>query len=285
MIPGALPPHKEEAPPRRMLHYTRSAEWKDRAKRMGAIRFCIRIVFIMSVTLALLLCRLAVWPTVLVSERLDRRLRRGILMLWARCFRWLLGVRLQVRGTPPAPPFILVANHLSYIDMLLLNSITGCIFVARGDVEQWPVIGQIAKCLYIIFIDRERKRDTVRVNRLIQHALEQGDGMAVFAESRISRGRSVEPLKSALIEPAVQLDLPVYYATLHYETRPGMPPANRVVGWWRPEPFFKHLGRLFCQPGFTATIYFGAEPLRGSDRKTLARDLHKAVLAHFTPMK
>ncbi len=83
----------------------------------------------------------------------------------------------------------------------------------------------------------------------------------------------------------MQLQLPVHYATLHYATRPGMPAANEVVGWWRPEPFFKHLARLFCQPGFTATVHFGAEPIRGDNRKTLAKDLRKAVLEHFTPME
>ncbi len=229
--------------------------------------------------------RMLVWPTAWVSERADRRLRRELIRLWAYGFAAIAGIRIRVHGTPPPHPFYLVANHLSYLDMLLLCRETGCIFVARGDVEHWPVLGSMAKSLYIIFIDRASKRDTMRVNTLIKHALEMGDGLGVFAESRISRGLAVEPFKSSLIQPAVDNQMPVYYATLSYETAPGCPPASEIVGWWRPEPFFFHMLRLFSYPGCTATLHFGAEPIGGDDRKVLAQQLHDAVEETFTPLQ
>lgn len=253
---------------------------------MRFVRKWVRFTLIFLVmTPALFIIRLCVWPAALFSEPLDRRLRRVLIIWWNRIFARIAGIRIIAHGTPPKPPFFIVANHLSYVDMLLLTHQTGCIFVSRGDVEHWPIIGFLAKSVYILFIDREDKRDTVRVNKLIEHTLKAGDGIAVFPESRISRGLDVEPFKSALIEPAVANHFPVHYATITYETQPPLPPANEIVGWWRPEPFFYHLFRLLSYPGFTATVRFGDAPIAGDDRKVLAAQLHQAVRQHFVPVK
>jgi len=236
-------------------------------------------------TLLVWLLRVMVWPLTWYSEALDRRLRHRIVRRWARGFAPLIGMKVEVTGPPPDPPYYIVANHLSYVDIWVLQYAVGCAFVARGDVQHWPVIGVIAKSVHVLFIDRERREDTVRINALIDHMLNMGDGLAVFAESRISRGLDVEPFKSALIEPAVRNEMPIHYATITYRTHPGCPPASKVVSWWRPEPFFHHLFRLLRCRGFTAHIHFGEEPLFNEDRKQLAQELHKAVRASYTPLE
>ena len=251
---------------------------------MGWFRLLTRIPLLMAMTVVLFSGRLLCRPLVLAGERTDRRVRLFFLQSWNRLFARIAGIRVEVRGTPPRRPFFMVANHLSYLDMLLLNHTVGAIFVSRGDVEHWPVIGFMARSLYIIFIDRESRRDTVRVNGLIRHAIEQGDGVVVFAESRITVGREVDPFKSSLIEPAVAAGLPVHYAALTYETLPGCPPASEIVGWWRPEGFFYHLQRLLRHRGLKATVTFGDAPIVGDDRKVLAVRLHDAVQALYTPI-
>ncbi|MBI3118679.1 MAG: 1-acyl-sn-glycerol-3-phosphate acyltransferase [Candidatus Hydrogenedentes bacterium] len=251
---------------------------------MGILRLYIRLLLGVSWTLAVWCVRLAVWPSALFSEALDRRLRRRLVRGWGRGLARIIGMTVVVKGAPPPPPFYLVANHLSYIDVWLLAHTAGCAFVARGDVEHWPLIGIIAKSVYVLFIDRESRKDAVRVNRLIEHALSLQDGIAVFPESRISRGIDVEPFKSALIEPAVANKVPIHYATISYATAPGCPPASRVIGWWRPEPFFHHLFRLLRCRAYTATIEFGDTPLTGEDRKQLARELREAVRKPFVPL-
>ena len=252
---------------------------------MQFLRRTVRITLILALSLVVIPIRVLVWPTALVCERLDRRLCHILLRIYTHSFARILGMKIVTYGAPPKPPFYLVANHLSYLDMLLVTHRAGGTFVARGDVEHWPVIGVLAKSLYIMFIDRTNKRDTVRVNQLIQDAIEKGEGVTVFAESRISRGLDVEPFKSALIEPAVALGLPVHYATIGYETREGSPPASRIIGWWRPEGFFYHVFRLLKYPSFTATIRFGDTPIANGDRKELARQLHESVRAQFVPLK
>jgi len=245
----------------------------------------VRFALIGLMTLVLFSLRLLAWPTRLFSERADRRLRRAFLRMWNHGFARIANIRIVAEGNVPKPPFFLVANHLSYLDMVVLTHQTGCIYVARGDVEHWPVIGFLSKSMYVIFIDRKSRRDTVRVNKLISRTIELGDAVAVFAESHITVGKDVEPFKSALIEPAVAAKLPVYYATLGYETLPGDPPASEIVGWWRPEGFMFHLQRLLRHKGVVARVRFGDAPLSGDDRKELAPRLHAAVREHFIPLK
>lgn len=252
---------------------------------MGTIRLWIRAPLIILWTLFVWGIRLALWPPFWSTPRLDFRIRRFLFLYYSRVLALLCGMRVKIIGPIPEPPFYLVANHLSYMDVYLLAYATGCTFVARGDMANWPVIGAICKSLHVIFIDRESKADTFRANDLIAYQIENGGGVVVFAESRISPGRNVAPFKSAVLAPAADLKLPVYYATISYKTHAAEPSANRVVGWWRPEPVFKHIFRLLRQPGFTATLHFGDAPMQSSDRKILAQELHEAVKANFVAVE
>lgn len=222
-----------------------------------------------------------------VSEKTDRNIRRVLLHTWARLFVLFCGIKIEILGKPPRPPCFIVANHISYVDTLVLHYATKCIFVSRGDVEHWPFIGRIAKAIYIIFIDRSNRLDTKRVSEEIKHALMMGDGVAVFAESRISCGKDVQPFRSALLSAPIELNLPVYYASITYETLPGnnTPPVSYFVAWWRPEPFTYHLFRLLSYPGFKARVIFGDEPVYGTDRKELAQILWENVRKNFTPIQ
>lgn len=244
----------------------------------------IRLPMLVLWALICWLLRACFWPIALWDERRDRRWRRWFFARWARVHLWIMGAQVRVVGTPPEPPFYLVANHLSYVDIFLITSQTGCGFVARGDMEKWPLVGTACKSLYILFIDRTSKRDAARVNELIALTLRLDDGITVFPESRISRGIDVEPFKSALIQPALNIGAPIHYAALSYATPGEALPANEVVGWWRPEPMMYHVRRLLSQPGFEATITFGEEPISGSDRKKLCQTLHEAVRQKFKPV-
>lgn len=248
-------------------------------------RAILRIFLLVLFSVAMLLLRLLVWPTALVSRRADRRLRRLLLKFWAFVYAAIAGIRIVAEGAAPKPPFFMVMNHLTYFDMLVLARETGCIFVSREDVADWPLFGFIAKSLYIIFINRSLRRDTLRVNTLIAQTIKEGDGIAVFAESRVSCGMTVDPFKSPLLQAAIDLNLPVYYAALNYRTPEGSPPEGEIVSWWRPEPFYVHQYRFLKYPGATATIRFGEHPLFDADRKVLARRLHEGVLSLFTPLR
>jgi 1-acyl-sn-glycerol-3-phosphate acyltransferase len=212
------------------------------------------------------------------------RWRRAIVARWAHLTSAIIGMKLNVDGIPPCPPFLLVSNHLSYVDVLAYASQLGCVFIARNDVAKWPAIGPITRAAETIFVDRSRRHDVARVSRLLRQALLRGDGVMLFAEGSSSEGAAVLPFNSALLGGAAAEGLPVHHAAITYRTPEGVQPANLSVCWWGDMTFTPHLIGLLRLPAFEAKIVFGRTPITGDDRKTLAADLRRAVEAEFAPV-
>lgn len=214
----------------------------------------------------------------------EQRCRRALFQ-W--CCRGLLassGIRVRVEGRAPEAPYFLVSNHLSFFDIWLLASQLGCVFVSRGDLAHWPLLGYVAREMNTIFIDRERLKDTVRVNQLLAEVMKEGYGVAIFPESGVSQKGTVLPFKPALLESAVQAKLPVHYAIVRYTTPEGCPPASEVSVWKEGVSFFRHFINVASLPHSVATLTFGEVPILGDDRKVLAAELCEAVRARFTPL-
>jgi len=193
-------------------------------------------------------------------------------------------MRVTTEGAPPRAPFFLVTNHLSYTDVVLLASQLDCIFVAKREVQAWPFLGALTASVDSIFLDRENLRDILRVNDEIEHALERGDGIVVFAEGTSSRGETVLPLRPSLLELPARKDLPVRYASISYRTPEGAPAADRAVCWWGDMTFPGHFFRLLKLPYFEAQVVFGEKAIQEADRKQLARRLHQAISERFVPV-
>ena len=210
--------------------------------------------------------------------RVRQRWRLSSFRRWARGACRLLGMRRRVEGTPPfTTPFILVTNHLSYVDVILLASVVPGVFIAKREVRSWPIWGLFASSMRTIFVDRERGRDLLRVAGIIDEALAQGEGVILFPEGTSTDGSEVRPLKPALLEVAASSGHPVHYARLSYHTPEDAPPAARSVCWWGDMEFGPHFVELCRLPGFSARVSFGEKPIIDRDRKSLARKLHQAL--------
>jgi 1-acyl-sn-glycerol-3-phosphate acyltransferase len=203
---------------------------------------------------------------------------------WARSAARILGMRIESRGTPPQPPFLLVSNHLSYVDIVLIGAVVPGIFVAKSEIAGWPLVGSMCRSVDTMFIDRERKRDVVRVMSQAEALLGEGHGVFVFPEGTSSRGETVLKFNPSLLQIAARAEIPVSYATLYYETPPGSPPADEAVCWHGGSEFVGHALQLVRMPWFGARVTFGAEPIRAGDRKELAARLHAAVMKEFQPI-
>jgi len=203
---------------------------------------------------------------------------------WARTTSRIIGMRVAVGGERPEGPVLLVTNHLSYVDVVLLAAQMRCVFVSRADVADWPVLGVLSRSVGTLFIDRARRRDVVRVADEIRATLRAGQGVVFFPEGTSTQGAEVRAFRSSLLEPAAELGLPVRYASIRYETAGDDLPAHQAVSWWGGMTFGPHLLELLRLSGFDATIVFGDEPIRDSDRKSLARRLQRAVASGFVPM-
>lgn len=218
------------------------------------------------------------WP----SGRL--RWRWALLRGWSRGLAALMGMRVKLQGTPPSPPFYLVANHLSYVDIILLYTCLDCVFVAKREMRSWPVIGFLSRVAGTIWVNRESPRDAVRVLGRIDAAIARGDGVVLFAEGTTSAGEQVMPLRPALLDWAAQREHPVYCAALGYRTRPGGPPAHLAVCWWGTMTLAPHALALFRLPGFEATVDFGAEPVASRNRGELAARVRQEIQRRFVPV-
>lgn len=197
--------------------------------------------------------------------------------LWARGSLRILKVRYRMRGAFPRGGFLLAANHLSYLDVLLLSATAPVRFVAKREVREWPVWGPLAAWTGTLFIDRERPRDARRVADRLSESLMRGEAAVIFAEGTSSPGDEVLPYRPALFAAAIASGRPVVPARIRYRV-PARPGAERdEVCWWGEMEFGPHLLGLAALPAIDATLSIGAELPPGEDRQDLARRAHRAT--------
>src|SRR6266545_1496565 len=150
------------------------------------------------------------------STRRDMAWGLFIYQFWSRAVCRILGLRVIVHGPPPRPPFFLVANHLGYVDTLVLPTVLKCFFVAKSEVVSWPVLGILVRTVYTIFIERGRRADLVRANDLVAERLGAGNGVVVFPEATSTDGHKVVPFKPGLLEAAIRSGVGISCAAIAY---------------------------------------------------------------------
>jgi 1-acyl-sn-glycerol-3-phosphate acyltransferase len=232
-------------------------------------------------------CSLGLYAAFLVARpfvRDKRAWREKIFGMWTNSFVRISKMKIEVNGTPPKPPFFLVANHISYTDIAVLRAVADGIFVAKHEIENWFLVGRIIRDMGIVFIDRGNRRDIPRAGDKVMERLDAGEGVIVFPEGTSTKGEDVLPFNSSFLEFAARKDVPISYASITYKTPPDEPPASVMVSWWDDTGFFAHLWRLLHASEYTAVITFGDAPVKGTDRKLLAAELHQRVVERFVPV-
>jgi lyso-ornithine lipid O-acyltransferase len=251
--------------------------WPGRA--LGLLRALVLGVVLIAGVLALVPVRM--------TERLALGLRRPvspvIVQIVCRFALAVLGLRLRVRGTPLRGRGAIVANHASWLDILVLNAAARVFFVAKSEVAAWPVIGPLARMVGTVFIRRDRTQADLQ--RLIFEArLRAGHRLLFFPEGTSSDGTRVLPFKSTLFAafftPELRPLLRIQPASVTYRAPKGQ--DARLYGWWGSMEFGAHFVRILCQTqrGQVDVIFHPALPLSGSpDRKSLALACETAVRA------
>lgn len=247
---------------------------------MKQIRAAFRYILFVVVTLGLY----AIWFVGAFLIPNKQYWRQVILYAWARGFMRIAQMKIETIGAAPQPPFFLVCNHLSYTDVPALRAVVNGVFVAKGEIESWPLAGRIVRDMGTVFINRSNRRDIPRAGAEIIKRLDSGEGVIVFPEGTSTKGEEVLPFNSSFLEFAAQSDLPVSYASISYKTGAGQPSASKNVCWWEDIGFGAHLWQLFQVKEFTAVINFGDEPVQNPNRKALAHELREKVREKFIPV-
>ena len=170
--------------------------------------------------------------------------RHAHVAAWAGTMLRLLGVSVRLGGPalPAGGPLLIVANHVSWLDILVVHAFCPqARFVSKAAVRHWPVIGRLTEAAGTLFIERESKRDALRVVHHMAEALRAGDTLAVFPEGTTSDGQSVLPFHANLLQAAIAAAAPVQPLALRYADAAGCPSrAAAYIGtttlvqsvWW-----------------------------------------------------
>jgi 1-acyl-sn-glycerol-3-phosphate acyltransferase len=197
---------------------------------------------------------------------------------WARKMLAISGIELVLKGEPLATgPVLLVANHISWLDILVMHSAVYCRFISKSEVKRWPLVGTLATGAGTLFIERESRRDAHRVlHHMVAH-LHDGQVLAVFPEGTTSDGVSLLPFHANLIQAAITANVPVQAMALRFvDRRTGLvSQAPRFVG---NDTLLASMWRTLTARELMAEVTVGAPELaRGRDRRAWAGDLQREV--------
>lgn len=220
----------------------------------------------------------------------DEAARAARIQAWSARALAILGVVLRVDGAPPARgPLLVVSNHVSWLDILAIDAAWPCRFVSKADVRHWPLLGRLVAGAGTLFIERDRKRDALRVVHHLAERLQAGDVLAVFPEGTTSDGRSVLPFHANLLQAAVATGAPVQPLGLAY--RPMGAAADALARHDAPvyvgdATLLASVWRVLTATDLAVHLRWGEpQTADGRDRRTWAADLraHVAVLAGLPP--
>ena len=149
--------------------------------------------------------------------RLDEARKSLKVQAWSVRMLHIMGISLDVQGdVPQHGPLLLVANHISWLDILVLHASRHCRFVSKADVQHWPLIGTLAQGCGTLFVERESRRDAMRVVHHMADALRSGDMLAIFPEGTTSDGIGTLPFHANLFQAAISAHAPVQAIGLTY---------------------------------------------------------------------
>ncbi|WP_048441440.1 1-acyl-sn-glycerol-3-phosphate acyltransferase [Caenimonas sp. SL110] len=220
----------------------------------------------------------------LLFPRMSQVEREARVQAWSLEMLKVLGIKLEVHGGPPAGgPLLLVANHISWLDILVMHAARYCRFVSKADVKDWPLIGMLATGGGTIYIERASRRDAMRVVHRITESLKAGEVVAVFPEGTTSDGKTLLPFHANLIQAAISAQAPVQPVSLDY-----LDAKTREISFGAlyidDDTLVGSLWRALTSPPITAVVNFGEPQTHdGRNRRAWAEDLRSAVNALRQP--
>ncbi len=202
------------------------------------------------------------------------------IMRWSRKFLRLAHVHVEHTGQVPGAGLI-VMNHISWLDVIVLNALAPSRFVSKSEVAGWPFVGYLCTKSGTLYIERSRKTAARRTNRLITEALSRGERVAVFPEGTTSPGDTLLHFHAALLQPAIASGGFAYPASLRYLGSDGLRSKEVSYG---DETLLGSVWKLLDARCVTARVAFGPpEPAAGRHRRELASALHSAISRGLTP--
>jgi 1-acyl-sn-glycerol-3-phosphate acyltransferase len=197
---------------------------------------------------------------------------------WTRRMLVILGVDLVVQGTPPEQgPLLQVANHVSWLDILVMNAARPSRFVSKSDARRWPLLGSLITGAGTLYIERSNRRAAMRMVHHMAERLESGDILSVFPEGTTGDGSEMLPFHANLLQAAIAARAPVLPVGLRFEdSQRGGPHAAPVyVG---DTTLIASIWATLSADHLRAVVQYGVpQKDQGRDRRAWANDLRTEV--------
>jgi 1-acyl-sn-glycerol-3-phosphate acyltransferase len=202
---------------------------------------------------------------------------------WAQAFLRIIDVELRITGNVVTHgPLLVVANHISWLDILVMLAVQPVRFVSKREIKTWPLIGWLATNVGTLYIERASRRDAMRVVHQIAAALTVTDDVqpsiiAIFPEGTTSDGSKVLPFHGNLIQSALSADAPVQPVTLRF-LNVDTGTISLTPAYIDDDNLLSSVWRLLSSAPVQAHVHFAApERSQGLDRRAWAADLQRRV--------
>ncbi|MDQ6639618.1 MAG: 1-acyl-sn-glycerol-3-phosphate acyltransferase [Pseudomonadota bacterium] len=210
---------------------------------------------------------------------LDAAARHERIREWSKKMLAVLGIAFDHDGTPSRAGSLLVANHISWLDIMAVHAVVPeARFVAKADVKAWPLVARLVDSAGTLYLERERKRDALRVVHAVAEALGAGQVVAIFPEGTTSTGHGLLPFHANLLQAAIATATPVQPVALRFsETDNEVSEAVEFIG---ATSLLQSLWRTSCGEGVRVRLAFlPARASAGVDRRALADQLRGDIAA------
>ncbi|MER1968732.1 lysophospholipid acyltransferase family protein [Castellaniella sp. GW247-6E4] len=244
---------------------------------MAPILFFLRALMTVCWIAAGLLAELLAFPL------LGLRGRQALIQGWSRILLRLCGVRMRRHGRPVLDgPVLWVANHVSWLDIFVIDAVRPTSFIAKSDIRRWPVIGLLVAWAGTLFIDRRQRHAVREAGRQMLGCFERGDAVGLFPEGTTTEGLDVRPFHAGLFEAAAQADVPVQPIALRFLQHGQRTVRFAFVG---EQTLVGNLWTLLGARGVEVEAEFLPPLAAGAEggRAELARRAHQAIAQAVRP--
>ena len=217
------------------------------------------------------------WVTIYFRfPQLSQQQRDARVQVWAMQLLRIWGIDLEVRGQPViAGPALLVCNHISWLDILVIHATRHCRFVSKSELRGWPVLGTLATGGGTLYIERAQRKDAMRMVKDMAQSLRNGDVLAVFPEGTTGDGIGMLPFHANLIQSAIEAEAPIQPLALQFVDVHGISMAARYID---DDTLLGSVWSTLNARGLKAVVNFGmTQTAQGRDRRAWAADLSEEV--------
>ena len=204
---------------------------------------------------------------------LDAAERQERIRWWSLKMLAVLGIAFDHAGAPARGGCLLAINHVSWLDIMAVHAVVPeARFVSKADVKRWPLVSRLVDSAGTLYLERERKRDAVRVVHAVAEALGAGQVVAIFPEGTTSTGHGLLPFHANLLQAAIATSTPVQPVALRFSDADSA--VSEAVEFVGATSLLKSLWRTSCGEGVGARLTFLApRASAGVDRRVLAEQL------------